>query len=77
MPTGIGWCRSRRGRGSVQVTGLVVCVVLLIAGCSANSSPASIASAQVGATTSGGHAQIFPLRILTAGGSDADRCWED
>jgi hypothetical protein len=23
------------------------------------------------------HALIFPLRILTAVGSDADRCWED
>ena len=23
------------------------------------------------------HAPIIPLRILAAGGSDADRCWED
>lgn len=47
-------CRSRRGRGPVRVTGLAICVVLLIAGCAASSSPASTASAQPGPTTLSG-----------------------
>ena len=53
MRSGVGRCRLPRGRASVQVTGLAVCAVLVIAGCSANSSPASTGSAQTGATPSG------------------------
>jgi D-alanyl-D-alanine carboxypeptidase len=43
------------------VTALAVCVVLVIAGCSANSSPASTGSAQAGATTSSGSS---PLKTI-------------
>src|SRR5918994_7318166 len=53
MRSAFGRGRFPRGRGSVQVTGLAVCAVLVIAGCSANSSPASTGSAQSGATSSG------------------------
>jgi hypothetical protein len=41
MRSGVGRCRSPRGRGSVLVTGLTVCVVLLIAGCSTTASSPS------------------------------------
>lgn len=51
MRIGVRRCRSRRGHGPVRVTGLAICVVLLIAGCAASSSPVSTASAQAGATT--------------------------
>jgi D-alanyl-D-alanine carboxypeptidase len=53
MSSGVGRCRFTRGRGTVQVTGLAVCAVLVIAGCSANSSPVSTGSAQAGGTPSG------------------------
>jgi D-alanyl-D-alanine carboxypeptidase len=43
------------------MTGLAVCVVLVIVGCSANSSPASNRSAQAGATTSSGPS---PLKTI-------------
>src|SRR4051812_9792356 len=53
MRSGVGRCRFPRGRGSVLVSGLAVCVVLLIAGCSTTaSSPSSTASAPA-ATPSG------------------------
>lgn len=48
----VGRSRFPRGRGFVQGTGLAVCAVLVMAGCSANSSPASTGSAQAGATSS-------------------------
>jgi D-alanyl-D-alanine carboxypeptidase len=53
MRSGVGRGRFPRGRGFVEVTGLAVCVVLVIAGCSANSSPASTGSAQTATTSSG------------------------
>jgi D-alanyl-D-alanine carboxypeptidase len=46
MRSGVGRCRFPRGRVPVHVSGLAVCVVLVIAGCSANASPTSTASAQ-------------------------------
>jgi len=52
MRSGVGRCRFPRGRGSVQVTGLALCVVLLITGCSATGSPASPASAPATTPTS-------------------------
>src|ERR687883_358427 len=61
MRSVVGRRRFPRGRGSVQVTGLAVCVVLVIAGCSANSSRASTGSAQAGATTSSGSS---PLKTI-------------
>jgi CubicO group peptidase (beta-lactamase class C family) len=57
---GVERLRFPRGRGSVQLTGMVVCVVLVITGCSAGSSPASTGSAQAGATQSGSS----PLKMI-------------
>lgn len=53
MRSAVGRCRFPRGRGRVQMTGLAVCVVLVIAGCSANSSPTSTGSSQAASTSSG------------------------
>ena len=52
MRSGVGRRRFRRGRGAVLVAGLAVCVVVVIAGCSANRSPASTGS--TGTTASSG-----------------------
>jgi D-alanyl-D-alanine carboxypeptidase len=54
MRSGVG--RFPRGRGSVQVIGLAVCVVLVIAGCSTTGSSASTGSAPV--TTPSGSSPV-------------------
>ncbi len=42
-----------------------------------NSAPTTTADGHTGRYNFSHHALIFPLRILTASGSDAARCWED
>ncbi len=59
MSSGIGRRRFRRGRGAVLVAGLAVCVVVVIAACSANRSPASTGS--TGTTASSGPS---PLKTI-------------
>ena len=61
MRSGVGRCRSPRGRGSVLVTGLAVCVVLLIAGCSTTASSPSTASAP--ATTPSGSSPVKTIDL--------------
>jgi len=60
MRSGVGRCRSPRGRGSVLVTGLAVCVVLLIAGCSTTASSPSTASP---ATTPSGSSPVKTIDL--------------
>ena len=60
MRSGVGRCRSPRGRGSVLVTGLAVCVVSLIAGCSTTASSPSTASP---ATTPSGSSPVKTIDL--------------
>ena len=61
MRSGVGRCRFPRGRGSVLVTGLAVCLVLLIAGCSTTASSPSTASAP--ATTPSGSSPVKTIDL--------------
>jgi len=61
MRSGVGRCRSPRGRGSVLVSGLAVCLVLLIAGCSTTASSPSTASAP--ATTPSGSSPVKTIDL--------------
>jgi D-alanyl-D-alanine carboxypeptidase len=66
MRSGVGRCRSPRGRGSVLVTGLTVCLVLLIAGCSTTASSPSTASAPAGTPSGSSPVKAIDLAALRA-----------
>ena len=66
MRSGVGRCRSPRGRGSVLVSGLGVCVVLLIAGCSTTASSPSTASAPAATPSGSSPVKTIDLAALRA-----------
>jgi D-alanyl-D-alanine carboxypeptidase len=66
MRSGVARCRFPRGRGSVLVTGLAVCLVLLIAGCATTASSPSTASAPAGTPSGSSPVKAIDLAALRA-----------